>query len=107
MIANGKTEDGDWNWRTFGTGQGFTADAIITGYLSAERIEAGSIGSGKLSKEVTDSLGKISALEEQLAEIKIDEDSIVSTVLKSEAYKNQISELESGIGDAMEEVNNA
>ena len=43
MIANGKTAAGDWNWRTFGTGQGFSADALITGYLSAERIEAGSI----------------------------------------------------------------
>ena len=36
MIANGKTEDGDWNWRTAATGQGITADAIVTGYLSAE-----------------------------------------------------------------------
>ena len=36
MIANGKTEEGDWNWRTAATGQGITADAIVTGYLSAE-----------------------------------------------------------------------
>ena len=52
MIAAGKTADGDWNWRTFGTGEGFTADAIITGYLSADRIEAGSITTNKLSSEV-------------------------------------------------------
>lgn len=52
MIAYGKTDDGDWNWRTFGTGEGFTADAIITGYLSADRIEAGSITVGKLSSSV-------------------------------------------------------
>lgn len=52
MIAAGKTDDGEWNWRTFGTGEGFTADAIITGYLSADRIEAGSITTNKLSSEV-------------------------------------------------------
>ena len=52
MIAAGKTSGGEWNWRTFGTGEGFTADAIITGYLSADRIEAGSITTNKLSSEV-------------------------------------------------------
>lgn len=52
MIANGRNEDGSWNWRTFGTGEGFTADAIITGYLSADRIEAGSITSTKLDGSV-------------------------------------------------------
>jgi hypothetical protein len=35
MIANGKTEDGEWNWRTAASGKGITADAIVTGYLSA------------------------------------------------------------------------
>lgn len=52
MIANGRNDDGSWNWRTFGTGEGFTADAIITGYLSADRIEAGSITSTKLDGSV-------------------------------------------------------
>ena len=56
MIAAGKTDDGEWNWRTFGTGEGFTADAIITGYLSADRIEAGSITTNKLSAEVGEEL---------------------------------------------------
>lgn len=56
MIAAGKTDDGEWNWRTFGTGEGFTADAIITGYLSADRIEAGSITTNKLSAEVGEQL---------------------------------------------------
>lgn len=49
MIANGKLEDGSWNWRTFGTGEGFTADAITTGHLSADRIEAHSITVDHLS----------------------------------------------------------
>ena len=26
MVANGKDASGNWNWRTFGTGAGFTAD---------------------------------------------------------------------------------
>ena len=43
MIASGRDAEGRWNWRTFGTGEGFTADAITTGFLSAKRIEAGSI----------------------------------------------------------------
>ena len=34
MVADGKTEDG-WNWRTFGTGKGFTADMITAGVLRA------------------------------------------------------------------------
>lgn len=32
-IANSLTSTGDWNWRTFGTGDGFTADVINTGIL--------------------------------------------------------------------------
>ena len=52
MIAYGRTDNGDWNWRTFGTGEGFTADAIITGYLSADRIEARSITVDKLESDV-------------------------------------------------------
>lgn len=52
MIANDKTDDGEWDWRTFGTGEGFTADAIITGFLSGDRIEAGSIVTSRLSADV-------------------------------------------------------
>lgn len=32
-IANSKKSNGDWNWRTFGTGDGFTADVINAGVL--------------------------------------------------------------------------
>lgn len=32
-IANEKKSDGTWNWRTFGTGDGFTADLINVGIL--------------------------------------------------------------------------
>lgn len=49
MIADGKKADGSWNWRTFGTGKGFAAEEITTGFLSAERIEAGSITADKIN----------------------------------------------------------
>lgn len=37
-IANTKTA-GAWNWRTFGTGAGFTADEVTTGILNAAIIK--------------------------------------------------------------------
>ena len=56
MIAAGRTSSGEWNWRSFGDGEGFTADAIVTGYLSADRIEARSITANKLASDVGQSL---------------------------------------------------
>lgn len=56
MIADNKTDDGKWNWRTFGTGAGFTADLITVGYLNADRIRAGSIAANKLAADVGESL---------------------------------------------------
>ena len=52
MLANSKDTNGNWVWRSFGTGQGFTADEIIAGFISADRIEAGSISVSKLSPNV-------------------------------------------------------
>lgn len=49
MLADSKSEDGEWNWRTMGTGHGFTADEIVAGFLSADRIEAGSINVNKVA----------------------------------------------------------
>lgn len=56
MIADGKTQDGDWNWRTAADGKGIVADRITTGFLSADRIEAGSITVNKLASDVGSSL---------------------------------------------------
>ncbi|MBP3647543.1 MAG: hypothetical protein J6K55_14090 [Clostridia bacterium] len=56
MIASSKTDDGKWDWRTFGTGEGFTADLIVTGFLSADRIQAGSITANHLAADVGQSL---------------------------------------------------
>lgn len=40
-IANQKYPDGTWNWRTFGTGNGFTADLMNTGILDAGLVQIG------------------------------------------------------------------
>lgn len=56
MIANRKNDDGTWDWRTFGTGEGFTADLIVTGFLSADRIQAHSITANHLAADVGQSL---------------------------------------------------
>lgn len=56
MIASGKDDQGQWDWRCFGTGRGFTAEEIIAGFISADRIEAGSIQASKLASDVGSSL---------------------------------------------------
>ena len=43
-IASSKTDD-QWNWRTFGTGGGFTADEIVTGNLDAALVTTGRLQS--------------------------------------------------------------
>jgi phage minor structural protein len=48
LIASDKNPDGSWNWRTMGTGEGICADEISTGFLSAARIQAGSITADKI-----------------------------------------------------------
>ena len=41
-IASKRTADGrDWDWSTFGTGQGFFADYIVAGTMLADRIRGG------------------------------------------------------------------
>ena len=42
-IANSKLPNGEWNWRTFGTGDGFVADYITTGIFNAGLIKTGAI----------------------------------------------------------------
>lgn len=56
MIASEKNDDGSWDWRTFGSGEGFTADLIVTGFLSADRIQAHTITANHLAADVGQSL---------------------------------------------------
>ena len=44
QIAGKRTADGrDWDWKTFGTGQGFFADLIVAGTMVADRIRGGTL----------------------------------------------------------------
>lgn len=44
QIASKRTVDGrEWNWKTFGTGQGFIADLIVAGTMFADRIRGGEL----------------------------------------------------------------
>lgn len=44
QIANKRTVDGrEWEWKTFGTGQGFAADLIVVGTMFADRIRGGEL----------------------------------------------------------------
>lgn len=44
QIANKRTVDGrEWEWKTFGTGQGFAADLIVAGTMFADRIRGGEL----------------------------------------------------------------
>lgn len=46
-IASKRTADGrDWEWSTFGTGQGFFADFIVAGTMLADRIKGGTLELG-------------------------------------------------------------
>lgn len=55
-IANSKDEYGEWQWRTFGTGEGFVADLIVAGTIKADLIAAQSITANKLASDVGSSL---------------------------------------------------
>lgn len=47
-IANGVNADGSWNWRSFGTGEGFTADCITAGVIKGGS-NYWNLGTGELS----------------------------------------------------------
>jgi len=63
-IASKRTADGrDWDWSTFGTGQGFFADFITAGTMLADRIRGGTLEIGGLDNNsgvarVLDASGK-------------------------------------------------
>lgn len=51
-IADTKDEWGDYEWKTFGTAKGFSADLINAGTIKAKLIQAGSITANKLASDV-------------------------------------------------------
>ena len=66
QIANERTADGrDWQWSTFGTGDGFFADYIVAGTMLADRIRGGVllVGGSGLAK---DGVFKVYTADDQL-----------------------------------------
>lgn len=76
-LADSKNEWGEWNWRSFGSGHGFSADELITGFLSADRIQANSIGSHKLDSNTQALLGWVEG-----SRMEFGDESITATVAK-------------------------
>lgn len=59
-IANSKTSTGEWDWKTFGTGDGFTADLINVGILQCGKNKI-DLNNGTITLEngtITDLNGK-------------------------------------------------
>lgn len=58
MIAS-NILNGDWDWRTFGTGKGFVADFIVAGKINAGLIQVGAITSldGKVKIDIENGTG--------------------------------------------------
>ena len=107
MIANQKNDDGSWDWRTFGTGEGFSADLMVAGFLSADRIQSHSITANHLAADVGQSLDLSSntsirlsvqeAVDVASADMRADIDSIQSAV----------DDTSSTVGDLEERVSEA
>lgn len=47
-IANSKKTDGSWDWRTFGTGNGFVGSEIIAGTITGDKLTAGAVTADKI-----------------------------------------------------------
>lgn len=95
MVANSKKNNGEWDWRTFGTGEGFTADLIVAGFINAERIQSHSITVDHLASNVGESLDLSSnesvRIAVENASLNIGKEAIVATVRESEEYKSDLS----------------
>lgn len=48
LISAGKNADGDWNWRTAATGEGYIADAITAGTIDGTLIRAGTVNTSAI-----------------------------------------------------------
>lgn len=71
-IANQKDAAGEWDWRTFGNGSGFSADEITTGTLNAARVDVAnldlsvnqifSVAMGEVNSRLEDTEGNVTEL---------------------------------------------
>lgn len=94
MIASARTDGGAWDWRTFGTGEGFTADMLITGFLSADRIQAASITANKLAADVGETLDLSSnvGINQRVERVYADMDDLIGYRLEIVSTSDLLSE---------------
>lgn len=76
-IANEKNSDGTWKWRTFGTGDGFVADQIVSGTLDASLVTI-----ANLLRIGTDATGTLEATSSGIS-IKDPDGAVVATYGKN------------------------
>lgn len=65
-IANKRKSDGSWDFRTFGTGDGFTADEIISGHIDAGKI---TVGEAESKKSLAKALEELNLQDASVADI--------------------------------------
>lgn len=94
-IANSKTSDGDWNWRTFGTGDGFSADEINAGTLNAGLIKAG-ILQDKAGKNYINMVTGDSRLSSSTT--------VVGTSSDGTAYQTTLGDVSQNLAGAMKDI---
>ena len=88
MIASGRNPDGSWAWRTMSDGGGICADEITTGFLSAERILAGTVTADKIENGFG-------------ATIDLSQNQIMSTI--SDASENAVATAESSMKQTIDQ----
>lgn len=73
LIANSKNVNGEWEWRTALTPEGFAGDAVVTGSITANKLAADVGQSLDLSSNESISLKVTSEVAEQLSDPAIQE----------------------------------
>ncbi|KHD34369.1 hypothetical protein NL50_17435 [Clostridium acetobutylicum] len=76
MISNTKDSSGNWEWTTFGTGGGFTANLINAGTLLADRIAGGTLSSVDGSLKISLEDGKFTLTQNGQRAISLEGESI-------------------------------
>lgn len=84
-VANSKTQLGDWNWRTIGTGDRFIADEVDAAWVYAGGISADQITTGKLTS------GQIDATNLHVNSANIDGTIVADSVASNWIYAGSIS----------------
>lgn len=99
QIANERTADGrDWQWSTFGTGDGFFADYIVAGTMLADRIRGGTleVGGSGLGKDgeiiIKDANDNILCILNDIG-VDVRKGSIIGTVITLGGQNNQQGEM--------------